>query len=131
MRTVKERETAGVAARTIEDTDLPQPFGRVGDTRLLPLDEGVGKMRAALAGRQDPSLVVIGRTSAPGVTGIDDAIVRAKAYAAAGVDALFFVGIRSRAAIQAPLDACGPPPLPGPPSVLGTASCKETRRQYV
>src|SRR3546814_2908035 len=70
MRTVQELETAGVAALTIEDTDLPQPFGRVGDTRLLPLDEGVGKMRAALAGRQDPSLVVIGRTSAPGVTGI-------------------------------------------------------------
>src|SRR3546814_3163199 len=82
MRTVQELETAGVAALTIEDTDLPQPFGRVGDTRLLPLDEGVGKMRAALAGRQDPSLVVIGRTSAPGVTGIDDAIVRAKAYEA-------------------------------------------------
>src|SRR3546814_509087 len=125
MRTVKERETAGVAARTIEDTDLPQPFGRVGDTRLLPLDEGVGKMRAALAGRQDPSLVVIGRTSAPGVTGIDDAIVRAKAYESAGVDALFFVGIRSRAEIEALRDAVRLPLM------LGTASAEPRDRAWL
>lgn len=54
-RTVEELESAGVAALTIEDTDLPQPFGTVGRTRLIPLEEGVGKMKAALAGRQDPS----------------------------------------------------------------------------
>ena len=101
MRTVQELETAGVAALTIEDTDLPQPFGEVGKTRLLPIDEGVGKMRAALAGRQDKSLTIIGRTSAPGVTGLDDTIARAKAYEAAGVDALFFVGVRTRAELEA------------------------------
>src|ERR1700733_16315786 len=50
-RTVEELETAGVAALTIEDTLLPRPFGD-GRTRLIPLEEGVGKMRAALAGRQ-------------------------------------------------------------------------------
>src|SRR5438552_18069996 len=44
-RTVEELETAGVAALTIEDTDLPQPFGDVGTTRLISLEEGVGKMR--------------------------------------------------------------------------------------
>ncbi|BBK43712.1 oxaloacetate decarboxylase [Allostella vacuolata] len=100
-RTVEELESAGVAALTIEDTDLPQPFGTVGRTRLIPLEEGVGKMKAALAGRQDPSLAVIGRTSAVQVTGIDDAVARARAYEAAGVDALFFTGVKAKAEIEA------------------------------
>lgn len=100
-RTVEELETAGVAALSIEDTDLPQPFGDLGRTRLLPVEEGVGKMRAALAGRQDPRLVVAGRTSAAAVTGIDDAVARARAYEDAGVDALFLVGLRTRAEVAA------------------------------
>ena len=100
MRTVEELETAGIAALTIEDTDLPQPFGDLGRTRLLSVEEGVGKMRAALAGRQDPRLVVAGRTSAAAVTGIDDAVARARAYEATGVDALFMVGIRTRAEVE-------------------------------
>ena len=100
-RTVEELETAGVAALSIEDTDLPQLFGDLGRTRLLPVEEGVGKMRAALAGRQDPRLVVAGRTSAAAVTGIDDAVARARAYEDAGVDALFLVGLRTRAEVAA------------------------------
>ena len=67
-RTVEELETAGVAALTIEDTDLPQPFGTVGATRVLPIEEGVGKMKAGLSGRQDSSLVIAGRTSAASIT---------------------------------------------------------------
>ncbi len=104
-RTVEELETAGVAALSIEDTDLPQPFGRLGQTRLLSVEEGAGKMRAALAGRQDRRLVIAGRTSAPAVTGLDDAVARARAYEAAGVDALFMVGLRTRAAVAAVADA--------------------------
>ena len=100
-RTVEELETAGVAALSIEDTDLPQPFGEVGRTRLLSVEEGVGKMRAALAGREDPRLVIAGRTSAPAVTGVDDAIARARAYEATGVDALFMVGLRTRDEVAA------------------------------
>ena len=100
-RTVEELETAGVAALSIEDTDLPQPFGELGRTRLLSVEEGVGKMRAALAGREDPRLVVAGRTSAAAVTGIDDAVARARAYETAGVDALFMVGLRTRAEVAA------------------------------
>jgi carboxyvinyl-carboxyphosphonate phosphorylmutase len=95
-RTIEELETAGVAALTIEDTELPRPYGPSDKPRLLSVEEGVGKMKAALAGRQDPALVIAGRTSAPAVSGIEDAIVRAKAYADAGVDALFFVGVRTR-----------------------------------
>ena len=70
-------------------------------TQLIPLEEGVGKMKAALDGRGDPSLVIMGRTGAVSVTGLDDAIARAKAYEATGVDALFFTGIRSRGELEA------------------------------
>lgn len=112
-RTVEELETAGVAALTIEDTDLPQPYGLGGKQRLIPLEEGVGKMRAALAGRQDPSLVVAGRTSAPAITGIDDTIARARAYEAAGVDALFLVGMRTRADLERVRDAVSLPLMLG------------------
>ena len=101
MRTVEELETAGVAGLSIEDTDLPGPYGSAGNARLLSLEEGVGKMRAALAARQDPGLVITGRTSAPSITGMADAIARARAYEAAGVDAIFLVGIKSRADVDA------------------------------
>jgi carboxyvinyl-carboxyphosphonate phosphorylmutase len=99
-RTVQELETAGAAGLTIEDTLLPQAFGQTG-MQLIPLEEGVGKMKAALDGRSDPSLVVIGRTGAASVTGLDDAIARAKAYEATGVDALFFTGIKNRGELEA------------------------------
>jgi carboxyvinyl-carboxyphosphonate phosphorylmutase len=95
-RTVEELESAGVAMLTIEDTELPKAFGTVGTTRLISLEEGVGKMKAALEGRQDKSLVVAGRTSAVSVNGVDDAIARAQAYEKAGVDAMFFAGIKTR-----------------------------------
>src|SRR6201987_3957858 len=86
-RTVQELEAAGAAGLTIEDTLLPQAFGE-GKTQLISLDEGIGQMRAALDGRGDPSLVVMGRTGAASVTSLDDAVARAKAYEATGVDAL-------------------------------------------
>ena len=100
-RTVEELETAGVAAIMIEDTLLPAAFGAAGKTSLIALDEGVGKMRAALAGRQDKALVIVGRTGAVAVSGLDDAVARAKAYEAAGVDALFFVGVKSKTELEA------------------------------
>lgn len=99
-RTVQELEAAGAAGLTIEDTLLPQAFGQA-KTQLISLEEGVGKMKAALDGRGDPSLVIIGRTGAVSITGLDDAIARAKAYEAAGVDALFFTGIRDRSELEA------------------------------
>src|ERR1700752_5535439 len=94
-RTVQELEAAGAAGLTIEDTLLPQAFGQA-KTHLISLEEGVGKMKAALDGRGDPSLVILGRTGAVSITNLDDAIARAKAYEAVGVDGLFFTGITSR-----------------------------------
>ena len=114
-RTVEELESAGVAALTIEDTDLPRPFGQPRPS-LISLDEGVGKMKAALAGRQDPALVVAGRSSAVGIAGIEEGIRRAKAYEAVGVDALFMTGISSSAELEA-LNAAVDVPL-----LLGGAS---------
>ncbi len=92
MRTVQELEAAGVAALTIEDTELPAPFGATGP-RLLPIEEGVGKVAGALAARDDAALCVVARTAAVGISGLDDAVARAKAYAALGPDALFFTGV--------------------------------------
>ena len=99
-RTVQELETAGAAGLTIEDTLLPQAFGQTG-TQLISLEEGVGKMKAALDGRGDPSLVIVGRTGAASVAGVEDAIARARAYETAGVDALFFTGLKTRAELEA------------------------------
>jgi len=99
-RTVEELETAGIGGMSIEDTELPTPFGTT-KPRLTTIAEGVGKMKAALAGRQDPLLAIAGRTSAIQISGLEDAIARGKAYEAAGVDALFFVGIKTRAELDA------------------------------
>ncbi len=99
-RTVQELEAAGAAALTIEDTLLPQAYGEA-KPQLISLEEGVGKMKAARDARTDPSLVIFGRTGAASITNIEDAVARAKAYEAAGVDALFFTGVKTRAELQA------------------------------
>jgi len=99
-RTVQELETAGAAGLTIEDTLLPQAYGAA-KPQLIALEEGVGKMKAALDGRSDPSLVIMGRTGAAAITSLDDAIERARAYEATGVDALFLTGIQARGELEA------------------------------
>jgi len=106
MRTVEELETAGIAALTIEDTALPQAFGAAAGVKLTSIEEGVGKMKAAIAARRDPRLAIVGRTSAMTVGGLEDALARAAAYEAAGVDALFFLGVRTRAQLEALAARC-------------------------
>jgi carboxyvinyl-carboxyphosphonate phosphorylmutase len=100
MRTVQELETAGVAAMCIEDTLLPRAYEEKKPS-LISLDEGVGKMRAAITAREDPSFVIVGRTSAAAISGTEDVLRRAKAYEAAGVDALFFAGGMTREQLDA------------------------------
>src|SRR5712675_3566653 len=103
-RTVQELETAGAAGLTIEDTLLPQAFG-VSEPQLISPEEGVGKMKAALDARGDPSLVIIGRTGTrgggPKASSFEECVARATAYQATGVDALFFTGLTTRAEVQA------------------------------
>jgi oxaloacetate decarboxylase len=100
MRTVQELEVAGVSALTIEDTQLPQAYGSL-EAKLIPMKEGLGKLRAALAARRDHTLVIVARTSAMKITGTDDAVARARAYTQAGADALFFSGISTMTQLQA------------------------------
>ena len=100
MRTVEELEAAGIAGLTIEDTALPQGFASGGKPSLISLEEGVGKITAAIDARSDKNLVIAGRTSAAAITGMDDAIARAKAYEAAGADAIFMLGLKNRADLE-------------------------------
>jgi carboxyvinyl-carboxyphosphonate phosphorylmutase len=100
MRTVEELETAGVAGLTIEDTILPRPFGEE-RVELVPVAEGAGKMRAAVAARMDPALCIFARTSALGTGGMGDAIERVRAYQDTGVDGVFIAGVKTRAEVEA------------------------------
>jgi oxaloacetate decarboxylase len=127
-RTVQELEAAGAAGLTIEDTLLPQAFGEA-KTQLISLAEGVGKMKAALDGRGDPSLVIFGRTGAVTIMGLDDAIVRAKAYEAVGVDALFFTGIKACSELDAIAEATSLPiVLGGAPEEMSGLDYLASRR---
>lgn len=91
MRTVEELERAGVAALTIEDTLLPAQFGRK-STDLISIDEGIGKVKAALEARIDPALSIIARTNAA-VLPVEAVIERTKAYEKAGADGICMVGV--------------------------------------
>ncbi|MGE0255407.1 MAG: oxaloacetate decarboxylase [Alphaproteobacteria bacterium] len=95
MRTIEELEAAGVAGMSIEDTELPQPYGLGARQRLIPIEEAAGKMRAAVAARRDPGLVIAGRTNGRATDDFADILARVRAYSAAGVDAIFVVGLRS------------------------------------
>jgi oxaloacetate decarboxylase len=123
-RTVEECESAGIAGMSIEDTELPTPFGTI-KPRLTSIAEGVGKMKGALAGRQDPLLCIAGRTSAIQISGLDDAIARGKAYEAVGVDALFFVGVRTRTELDA-ISAATKIPL-----ILGSIAGELVDKEYL
>ncbi|MFF7710876.1 isocitrate lyase/phosphoenolpyruvate mutase family protein [Pseudomonas sp. NPDC007930] len=92
MRTVQELERAGVAALTIEDTLLPAQFGHK-STDLISIDEGVGKVRAALEARDDRELSIIARTHA-GVVPVQEVIQRTRAYQKAGADGICMVGVK-------------------------------------
>ena len=89
IRTVREYEAAGVAAIQLEDQAFPKKCGHLPDKELIDGREFVAKLSAALDARTDPDLVVIARTDARGPIGIDAAIDRANAYAAAGADVIF------------------------------------------
>jgi len=123
-RTVEELEVAGAAGLTIEDTLLPQAYGQA-KTQLISLEEGVGKMKAAVDARDDPRLVIMGRTGALSISGLDDAIARARAYEASGVDALFFTGVKTRSELEA-IAAATKLPI-----VLGGAPEDMTDRDYL
>jgi oxaloacetate decarboxylase len=131
-RTVEELEAAGVAALSIEDTLLPAAFDAAEDWQLISLEEGVGKMKAALAGRTDPDLVIVARSSSISISGLDDAIARVQAYEKAGVDALFIAGAGSRAELEAVSQATSLPLMLGNTGLkLGDAAYLASQRVRV
>ncbi|MFO0800050.1 MAG: methylisocitrate lyase [Gemmataceae bacterium] len=88
-RTVRLYEAAGVAGVHLEDQVMPKRCGHLAGKSLVDADVMAAKIRAAVAGRRDPSFVIMARTDARGVTGFDDAVGRAHQYLAAGADAIF------------------------------------------
>ena len=112
MRTVEELETSGVSALTIEDTTLPIPFGASGDS-LISQAEMIGKLRGAVAARQDPSLVLVGRTAVLRFLDLEEAQARVKAYSETGVDAIFLTGTQSWEQLEAIHQATSLPILMG------------------
>jgi len=117
MRTVKELEAAGVSAIEIEDNIVPKQF-HVSHPGLVSKAEQVGKLKAAVAARTDPTTVVVARTSALAECSLDEALDRIRAYADTGAEALMLIGVhRRRADLEAvhqatPLPLCvlNPPP---------------------
>jgi carboxyvinyl-carboxyphosphonate phosphorylmutase len=100
MRTVEELETSGICGMSIEDTVLPMEFGSPRPASFTSIEEGVGKMRAALEARRDAGLAIVGRTSMV-PRDLADGIARVKAYEKCGVDALFLVGVKTRHDLEA------------------------------
>jgi carboxyvinyl-carboxyphosphonate phosphorylmutase len=88
-RTVREFEDAGVAGLFIEDQVFPKRCGHFEGKQLITKNEMVKKIEAALDARRDPDLVIMARTDARSVFGLDEAIERARAYVKAGVDMIF------------------------------------------
>jgi methylisocitrate lyase len=89
VRTVRLYERAGVAGVHLEDQVMPKRCGHLDGKEIVPVEEMVGKIRAAVAARTDPDFVVMARTDAAAVEGVDAAIARARAYAQAGADVIF------------------------------------------
>ncbi len=89
VRTVREYERAGVAGLHLEDQVAPKKCGHIAGKQVVPTAEFCDKIRAAVEYRTDPDFVVIARTDARAVTGLDDAIERANRYAEAGADVIF------------------------------------------
>ncbi len=89
VRTVREYERAGAAAVQIEDQVAPKRCRHLEGKRVIPRDEMVRKVRAALAARRDPDTVIVARSDAIAVNGLEDAVDRMQAYADAGADVIF------------------------------------------
>jgi 2-methylisocitrate lyase-like PEP mutase family enzyme len=100
LRTVREFERAGAAGVLIEDQVTPKRCGHFAGKQIIAADEMVRKLKAARGARSDPSFVIVARTDARAVEGIDGAIERAKRYAAAGADVCFIEAPQSRAELE-------------------------------
>ena len=110
-RTIREYERAGVAGLHIEDQVWPKKCGHMEGKQVIPVDEMVQKIRAAVDARQDPDFVIIARTDANAVYGLEDALRRGRAYRGAGADVIFIEAPRSIEELRAIAQAFPDVPL--------------------
>jgi 2-methylisocitrate lyase-like PEP mutase family enzyme len=96
QRTVREYEAAGVAGIHIEDQQFPKKCGFFEGKQVIPMEEHVQKIKAALDARTDADFVIIARCDAYAVTGWEDTVRRCRAYRDAGADLVFVDGIKSQ-----------------------------------
>ncbi|MCS4538890.1 MAG: methylisocitrate lyase [Thaumarchaeota archaeon] len=96
MRTVQEFERVSIAAVHIEDQVMPKKCGHLPGKELVSTETMVQKIKAAVEARQDPDFIIIARTDARAVEGLNEAIKRAQAYAKAGADVIFPEALESR-----------------------------------
>jgi len=111
-RTVRLFETAGAAGIHLEDQQLPKRCGHLSGKQLVEPEVMMAKIRAAVAARTDPDFVIVARTDARGVQGLEESIRRARLYLQAGADAIFPEALETEAefsefaqAVSAPLVA--------------------------
>ncbi len=100
VRTVREFEQAGAAGILLEDQVAPKRCGHFQGKQIIPVEEMVLKLRAAISARRDADFVIVARTDARAVEGIDGAIARANRYGAAGADVCFIEAPESRAELE-------------------------------
>jgi carboxyvinyl-carboxyphosphonate phosphorylmutase len=111
IRTVREYEAAGVAAIHLEDQVMPKKCGHMEGKQVVGVDEMVAKVAAAVAARRSPDFLIIARTDARAVEGLEGALARARAYREAGADALFVEAPQSVDEIEAVAEAFPDVPL--------------------
>ena len=111
IRTVGAYEAAGVAGLHIEDQVAPKKCGHMEGKQVIGADEMAQKVRAAVDARTDPDFVIIARTDARAVEGLDSALDRARRYRDAGADVLFIEALVSEAEIEAAAAAFPDVPL--------------------
>ncbi|MFM7314612.1 MAG: oxaloacetate decarboxylase [Cyanobium sp.] len=110
VRAVEAAERAGAAALFLEDQTFPKRCGHMAGKQVVPVEDYLPKLRAALAARRDPDLVITARTDAAGVLGLEEALRRARLYAEAGADLVFVEALESIEAMRAAnqlLAGCG------------------------
>jgi 2-methylisocitrate lyase-like PEP mutase family enzyme len=100
QRTVRDFERAGAAMVQIEDQTFPKRCGHLDGKGVVPVAEMEGKLRAALDARHSDNTLILARTDAVAVEGLDAALERAERYLACGVDALFIEALRSDEQMQ-------------------------------
>ena len=121
MRTVHLLEKAGAAGIQIEDQAMPKRCGHFAGQQLVEPEEMLARIAAARAARVDPDLVLIARTDARSVLGLDEALDRARLYAEAGADVIFVEAPRSIAELRAI-----PPAVAGTPTILNVVEGGKT-----